>query len=223
MNQRTLTREEKKQVLDNFKTEVEILNLRQQNQEEKYQGIDNKMKEELSKLATGERRNALLKLWDDDCKRNETISQNCWEKKNGTWFITLETFKKTYANKNAFIKNNEAPISYTDAASTTAPRPPRPQQVRPEGQQGRPENQQPQTARPLPQRVPNPPRPRTTQQNRRARMEVGGQYQPNPETVPEPPDRNDEPIGEGLVIMISNIFRSGSGQRSRQRDRNTQY
>ena len=47
--------------------------------------MDHKMKEELSKLATGERRNALLKLWDDDCKWNETISQNRSEKKNATW------------------------------------------------------------------------------------------------------------------------------------------
>ena len=74
------------------------------------------MKEELSKLATEERRNALLKLWDDDCKRNETISQNRLEKKNATWLIKYEeTFSKTYANKNPFIKigeNNEAPRSY---------------------------------------------------------------------------------------------------------------
>ena len=69
------TKKREKQVLDNFKTEVEILNLRQQNQEEKYQGTDNKMKEELSKLATGERRNALLKLCDDDCKRNEAAGR----------------------------------------------------------------------------------------------------------------------------------------------------
>ena len=91
-----LTKRREKQVLDNFKTDVEILNLRQQNQEEKCQGIDNKMKDELSKVATGERRNALLKLWDDDCKRNETIFQTRWEKKNASWFIKYEeTFKKT--------------------------------------------------------------------------------------------------------------------------------
>lgn len=99
-----LTKRREKQVLDNFKTEEEILNLRQQNQEEKHQGIDNKMKEELCKLRTGERRNALLKLWDDDCRRNETISQKRWEKKNATWFINYEeTFKKKYENKNPFI------------------------------------------------------------------------------------------------------------------------
>ena len=42
-----LTKRREKQVLDNLKTEIELLQLRHENQEEKYQGIDGKIKEEI--------------------------------------------------------------------------------------------------------------------------------------------------------------------------------
>ena len=48
-----------KQVMDNLRTEIELLRLRQENQEEKYEAIDNKMKEEIIKIAVGQRRNFL--------------------------------------------------------------------------------------------------------------------------------------------------------------------
>ena len=61
-----LTKRREKQVIDNLKAEIELLQLRHENQEGKYQGIDEKMKAEISKLATGERRNTLIKLWEED-------------------------------------------------------------------------------------------------------------------------------------------------------------
>ena len=68
-----LTKRREKQVLDNFRTEIELLHLRQESQEEKDKGIDDKIAEEINKLTSGQRRKALQKLWNDDCKRNENI------------------------------------------------------------------------------------------------------------------------------------------------------
>ena len=73
-----LTKRREKQVLDNLKVEIELLQLRHENQEGRYQGIDKKMKAEISKLATEERRNTLIRLWEEDCTRNELISQKLW-------------------------------------------------------------------------------------------------------------------------------------------------
>ena len=99
-----------------------LLKLRQENLEEKYRGIDDKMTEEINKITTGERRNTLLKLLNEDCQRNEAISKKRWENKNVAWFAKYEeTFKKTYEQKNPVIKvgkNNDSPRSYADVAST---------------------------------------------------------------------------------------------------------
>ena len=65
-----LTKRREKQVLDNLKAEIELLQLRHENQEGRYQEIDEKKKAEISKLSTGERQNTLIKLWEEDCTRN---------------------------------------------------------------------------------------------------------------------------------------------------------
>ena len=93
-----LTRRREKHVLDNMRTEIDLLQVRHENQEEKYRGIDDKMTEEINKITTGERRNTLLKLWDEDCQRNEDISKKRWENKNAAWFAKYEeTFKKIHS------------------------------------------------------------------------------------------------------------------------------
>ena len=60
------------------------------------------MKEEISKIATGQRRAFLIKLWEEDCNRNNEISQKRWEDKNAAWFdkfiSTVEEFPKTKPN-----------------------------------------------------------------------------------------------------------------------------
>ena len=66
-----LRKRREKQVLDNFISEIEILRLRQENQEETFQAIDNKMKEEINKIASGQRRIFLLKLWEEDCDKKD--------------------------------------------------------------------------------------------------------------------------------------------------------
>ena len=44
-----LTKRREKQVLDNLRTEIDLLHLRQERQEEKYKGIGDKIKEEIKK------------------------------------------------------------------------------------------------------------------------------------------------------------------------------
>ena len=116
-----LTKRREKQVFDNLKVEIELLNLRKENQEEKYRNIDQKMKEEIQKIATGERQNMLLKLWNEDCTQNEDISHSRWEKRNAAWLAKYEVdFKTKYEDKNPYIKigdDLDAPISYAEAAS----------------------------------------------------------------------------------------------------------
>ena len=73
-----LRKRREKQVLDNFRSEIEILRLRQENQEEKFNAIDNKMKEEINKIASGQRRKFLLKLWEEDCDRRSLQNIQNW-------------------------------------------------------------------------------------------------------------------------------------------------
>ena len=108
-------------MFDNLKAEIELLNLRKENQEEKYRNIDQKMKEEIQKIATGERQNMLLKLWNEDCKQNEDISHSRWEIRNAAWLAKYEgNFKKKYEDKNPYIKigdDLDVPRSYAQAAA----------------------------------------------------------------------------------------------------------
>ena len=189
-----LTKRREKQVLDNLKTEIELLQLRHENQEEQYRGIDGKMKEEISKLAARERRNALIKFWDEECKRNEYISQKRWKDKNAPWFVKYEK----HENKNPYIKigdNNDGIRIYADAASNSVQRPPQPCPNYSEGRQEPPTNvgaENETNQRPLPQRTQQPPRQRYTQQNRGTGTDNAKNYRPNRRQDPEPPTRNDE-------------------------------
>ena len=56
-----LTKRREKQVPDNLRTEIELPQLRHENQKAKYRSTDKKRKEEINKITTGERRNTLLK------------------------------------------------------------------------------------------------------------------------------------------------------------------
>ena len=240
-----LTKRREKQVLDNLKTEIELLQLRHENQEEKYQGIDGKMKEEISKLTIGERRNALVKLWDEECERNEIISQKRWEEKNAPWFVQYEeTFRKKYENKNPYIKigENDGPRTYAQVASDTTSKPPQPRPNRWGGYPEPPANSasaNEANQRPLPQRAQQSPRPKSTRQNRGKRMEMAEYYRPNQAQVPEHPTRKDETSVDNDARrtdennQLSFLGRGqgrgrgrGRGQnrgRSQSRGRNSQY
>ena len=241
-----LTKRRKKQVLDNLKTEIEILQLRHENQEEKYRVIDGKMKEEISKFTIGESRNALVKLWEEECERNEIISQKHWEKKNAPWFVKYEeTFRKKYENKNPYIKigENDRPRTYAQVTSNTTSKPPQPRPNRWKGYQEPPANSasaNETNQKPFPQRAQQPPRPKTTRQNRGKRMESAEYYRPNRAQVPEHPTRKDETSVDNVARRIfdennqlSFLGRGrgrgrgrGKGQnrgRSQSRGRNYQY
>ena len=116
-----LTKRREKQVLDSSRTEIELLHLRQESQEEKYKGKDDKIAEEINRLTSGQRRIALQKLWNDDCQRNENISQKRWENRNAAWFVKYEeTFRKNHENKSPFIKrtdSTEVPQTYAAVVS----------------------------------------------------------------------------------------------------------
>ena len=131
------TKRREKQVLDNLKVEIGLLQLRHENQEGRYQEIDEKMEAEISKLATGERRNILIKLWEEDCTRNELISQKRWEDKNVPWFVKYEnTFRKEHENKNPYIKigdENDGAKTYAEVVSNRTQRPPQPRPNNSEG------------------------------------------------------------------------------------------
>lgn len=66
------------------------------------------MKEEISTLTTGGRRTALVKLWDEECERNEIISQKLWKEKKAPWFVKYkEIFRMKQKNKTLYIKTGE--------------------------------------------------------------------------------------------------------------------
>ena len=112
-----VTKRREKQVLDNFKTENELLLLRSESQETKYKDIDTKMMTEIEKQATGQSRNYLTNMWQEDCRRNEEISKKRWQNKNLIWLNKYEeNFRTKYQNKNPFIKEPDE----TDRSKTYA-------------------------------------------------------------------------------------------------------
>ena len=112
-----VTKRREKQVLDNFKTENELLLLRSESQETKYKEIDTKMMTEIEKQATGQSHNYLTNMWQEDCRRNEEISKKRWQNKNLIWLNKYEeNFRTKYQNKNPFVKEPDE----TDRAKTYA-------------------------------------------------------------------------------------------------------
>ena len=112
-----VTKRREKQVLDSFKTENELLLLRSESQETKYKDIDTKMMTEIEKQATGQSRNYLTNMWQEDCRRNEEISKKRWQNKNLIWLNKYEeNFRTKYQNKNPFIKEPDE----TDRSKTYA-------------------------------------------------------------------------------------------------------
>ncbi|MCG7879610.1 MAG: hypothetical protein N0C90_25255 [Candidatus Thiodiazotropha endolucinida] len=225
-----LTKRREKQVLDNFRAEIEIIRLRRENQEEKYKAIDNKMKEEISKIAAGQRRVFLLKLWEEDCERNKEISQKRWNDKNAAWFVKYEkSFRNNHANNNPFIKIGEisqTPRSYADAVSTPQYNPStNQQQQQPEVSQGQQVLGTEMNQIPLPRRAPRQrirqPSPRQTG----TEAENGGQRTPlvhqgaaNPQT--NYPQRGKDGTNEGQQYFLVQGRGRGRGRgRARGRGR----
>lgn len=93
-----------KQVLLNFQTELELMKLRAESHQERYQKIDNEMEEIIDKKWSGQRKELLKKQWKEDCLREEQRSQERWQNSNLKWTDKYETdFKKFYETKNPFL------------------------------------------------------------------------------------------------------------------------
>lgn len=62
-----------RQVLDNFRTEKDLLKLQAESHEERYRQIDEEMLSVFSEKATGRTKDKLLELWRNDTKRRRTF------------------------------------------------------------------------------------------------------------------------------------------------------
>ena len=97
------TKLREKQVLQNFQTEMELMKLRAESHEEKYQKIDSEMEEIISKKVNGQRKDHLKKLWKEECIREELRLRERWETSNIKWTDKYEAeFTKFYVEKNPF-------------------------------------------------------------------------------------------------------------------------
>lgn len=101
-------RRREKQVLDNYKTERELLELRAQSHEEKYKRLDEEMISIISEKAMGRCEDILVTLWYEETKKEQKISEKRWKSKNEVWLKTYEAdVCIKYADKNPFIKESE--------------------------------------------------------------------------------------------------------------------
>lgn len=99
-----------RQVMDSLTTEIQLLGLRSESQKANYQEHDSKIKEDIERKVTGQLRTFVLKLWEEDCQRDEEISKKRWSSRNQPWLANYEEdFKKIYLNKNPFIKEGGTP------------------------------------------------------------------------------------------------------------------
>ena len=100
------TKLREKQVLLNLETELELMKLRGESHQEKYQQIDKEMEDIINKKINGQRRELLNKLWKEDCVREETRSLDRWENSNKKWTDKYEAeFLKFFEQKNPFVSD----------------------------------------------------------------------------------------------------------------------
>ena len=96
----TQTQRREKQVVYNYKTDTELLELRAGRHEEKCQTIDKTMEELIWQKASGQRREMIIQLWKDDCEREERTSLERWENTTLIWFKKYEEdFLKFFQSK----------------------------------------------------------------------------------------------------------------------------
>ena len=105
-------RRRERQVLDNFKSERDLLDLKAQSHEEKYRSIDEEIISIISEKSVGMCKNILISMWNDVIKREEGVSLDRWKSKNLLWLKKYESdFRTKYADKNPFIKETETEIN----------------------------------------------------------------------------------------------------------------
>ena len=96
----TQTKLREKQAMLNFETEIELMKLRAESHQERYQKIDTEMGELINKKYSGQKQEMLRKLWRDECVSEEIRSQERWENSNVKWCEKYETaFVKFFETK----------------------------------------------------------------------------------------------------------------------------
>ena len=101
------TRRRERQVLDNFQTEWDLLNMRADSHEERYRRIDEEMSSLFSEKASERVKEKLLEMWKNETKQQEEISVKRWETKNKIWLEKYATdFTAKHTEKNPFIKQD---------------------------------------------------------------------------------------------------------------------
>ena len=83
-------RRRERQVLDNFKTEKDLLELRAQSHEEKYKKTDDEMIAIISEKANGRCREILTTLWYEETKREEDVRIKLEEKTRRIFIFYLK-------------------------------------------------------------------------------------------------------------------------------------
>ena len=101
------TQRRERQVMYNFQTDIELLQLRAGSHEEKCQTIDTAMEELISQKTTGQRRAMVIQLWKTECEKEEKVSQERWENTNLKWFKKYEAeFTKCFQSQSPLIRND---------------------------------------------------------------------------------------------------------------------
>ena len=81
------------------------------------------MTNEIEKQTTGQSRNLLIKMWQEDCTRNEEISRKRWDNKNLVWLTKYaESFRLKHQDKNPFIRISDDTDKKKTYAEATAMR-----------------------------------------------------------------------------------------------------
>ena len=203
-------RRRERQVLDNFKTEKDLLELRAQSHEEKYKKTDDEMIAIISEKANGRCREILTTLWYEETKREEDVSTKRWKTQNEIWLKKYETeFATKYAEKNPFIKEQgdyeETPrIRGQNRFSQPRTRSSSPNNQRRVRNDTQTNNRQNNEDRPLYSNV--------VQRNRQQRGAMGRSRQPGPPRSME----SRRPQGENQDYENNTTF---IGQRFQQRNR----
>ena len=78
----TQTQRREKQVLYNFQTGIELLELRARSHKEKVRPIDQQMEELINQKTTGQGRDLVKKIWKDECEQEKRMSLQRWENSN---------------------------------------------------------------------------------------------------------------------------------------------
>ena len=74
-----------KQVAFNIQSEIDLMKLRAESHEERYQTIDKEMHEQFNKKVSGQRRELVKNLWKEECVQQEIRSKERWENSNVKW------------------------------------------------------------------------------------------------------------------------------------------